>query len=180
MAEDVRQFFAKHPLPGGNPHGRDGGDDCHRAEQDECCRGQTRYHRVATAPAPQPGGWANRPRQNRPVAQEPAQLFRQLLGAGVAFGRLLLQAFQNNGLQIPRRTRVQRSRQDRLHSHHLPQSLEGRVRLKWRPRAVTSNRCPTLACAARWRAKSSCLEGSAHEEAPVSHGHAGRPGEEPA
>jgi hypothetical protein len=63
---------------------------------------------------------------------EAAQVFRQGCRARVAFARLLLQAFQTDGFQIPRAGRLQLDRRHRLLPADLLERLQERRALEGR------------------------------------------------
>jgi hypothetical protein len=73
-----------------------------RAHQQGRChrRPQSRHDRVAPAPAPGPLPLPYGPCCDRLARLEAAQVLGQLQGAGVALGRLLLQALVANRLQV--------------------------------------------------------------------------------
>ena len=81
-------------------------------------------------PSPEPFGGADWPRQDRFAGADSPQVLRQGRGVSVAFGRLLLQAFQADGLQVPAHGGVQLPGGDRLLCQDLPEGFQGCGRLE--------------------------------------------------
>ena len=81
-----------------------------RQQQDGADGQQRRQRRPAAHPLHDALQPADRPGLDRLAAQEAAQVVGQRQGAGVALGRLLLQALQADRLQVARHARVARAR----------------------------------------------------------------------
>src|ERR1041384_3811420 len=117
--------FGAAPLPqNSGQSGKDSEEESHR---------QGREDRAAFAPEPgflRKGDW---PRQNRPVLEESTEVIRQHLCGWITPGRVLLQTFETDRLQIDRHARIQPARSDRLGVLDLEQNLRQSLALKRRP-----------------------------------------------
>ena len=106
LERPVAQLLRPHPEP---QHDEETADD----HQDE--RGQQgREHRLPANPLPRPPEGADRTGPDRLVAQIAGQIVRQVLGRGIAFPRLLLQALQADDFEIARHPGPESSRRNRV------------------------------------------------------------------
>ena len=93
---------------------------------------QCRLRRVAPAPAPTPPQRTQRPGSNRLAFLKAAQVVSQGLGRGVALARVLLEALQADGFQVPLHLRVEGPGRHGLALQHVPQRIHRRVRAERR------------------------------------------------
>ena len=113
------------PVTDRDAHDGDHGDGRH------CAHGRQR--RPAAAPARSQTQAADRPRSNWIAGKEPAQLFGELSGRGIAAAGVFFQAFQTNRFQIARHAGTQTAGTGWLGRANLLESLKRRLRLERGP-----------------------------------------------
>ena len=94
------------------------------AQHQQKRREQARHDRVPPAPARGPFDRSHRPSHDRLARLESPEVFGQGLTRFVAFGRVLLKAFQGDRLDVARKSRHQPRRRDRLGRLHLLERVE--------------------------------------------------------
>ena len=90
----------------------DGNGRADRNGEQQCQRrgAEGSHDRFAPAPAPQPCGWANAPGADWFSFEEAIKVFPERLRRLVAKGRLFLQTFQAEGLQVGRHAGIEQTR----------------------------------------------------------------------
>ena len=97
-------------------------------QQEPCQAGEAGHLGIAAAPTPDPLRPAHRPGLDRFPVDEPPQVVGQFLRPAVTLARLLMQAFQADGLQVVRHFDLQLARRHRL----VTDDLQGRVQRRFR------------------------------------------------
>ena len=92
-----------------------------------------RRRRPPTAPATTSSECPDRTGAHRLAGLKPSQVFRQRRGIGVAISRLLPQALQAYGFQVPRRPRLQWPRGCGIVTDDLHEGIDGRGAFERRP-----------------------------------------------
>src|SRR5262249_58493347 len=117
---------------GGWGKGEGGGAARNRQQGDDCEKENCGQQRVAAAPAPAPLEGSHWPGRDRSSREETREVVGQCGRAGVSPGRLLLQTFQTDCLQIVRQLWPHLARRNGLACADLFEDIERRFSLKRR------------------------------------------------